>query len=129
MKVSVWDTYVKKDDGSVLHFDILVPEEMIDEKTIYDYGRKHLESRNLSNTVLDAEECRKCHIEVASEQVIESISDKGYFIIEMDDIPAELPENPNRSQMILYLRANFPKHRFADFKGLSDEEILKLIQN
>jgi hypothetical protein len=129
MKVSVWDTYVKKDDGSVIHFDILVPEEVNDDKKICDYGRMHLQSRNISNFTLDSEECQKCHIEVASEQVVDSISDKGYFIIEMDDIPAELPENPSRSQMILYLRANFPKYRFAEFKGLSDEEILKFIQS
>lgn len=129
MKVSVWDTYVKRDDGSVMHFDILVPEEVVDEKVIYGYGSMHLQSRNISNFTLDSEECQKCHIEAASEQVVDSISQKGYFIIEMDDIPAELPENPNRSQMILYLRANYPQHRFADFKGLSDEEILKFIQS
>ncbi len=128
MKVSVWDTYVKKEDGSVMHFDILVPEEMTDENKIFEYGTAHVESRNIKNTVVDAEECQKCHIEVASEHVVESISDKGYYIIEMDDIPAELPENPSRSQMILFLRANFPQYRFAEFKGLGDEEIKQLIE-
>jgi len=29
MKVAVWDTYVTKKDGSVMHFDIIVPEEII----------------------------------------------------------------------------------------------------
>ena len=35
MKVSVWDTYVKREDGKLMHFDILVSDTLNDEKAIY----------------------------------------------------------------------------------------------
>jgi hypothetical protein len=31
MKVAVWDTYVTKKDGSIMHFDIIADEEIKDE--------------------------------------------------------------------------------------------------
>jgi hypothetical protein len=42
MKVAVWDTYVTKKDGSVMHFDILAPESIKDTAVIYNYGKDYL---------------------------------------------------------------------------------------
>ena len=36
MKVSVWDTYVKREEGKLMHFDILVPDALNDEKIIFN---------------------------------------------------------------------------------------------
>ena len=35
MKVAVWDTYVTKKDGTIMHFDILAPVEITDTTKIY----------------------------------------------------------------------------------------------
>ena len=42
MRVSVWDTYVTKKDGTVMHFDIIVPEHIKDETLVYSYGRRYI---------------------------------------------------------------------------------------
>ena len=41
MKVAVWDTYVTKKDGAVMHFDILAPEDIKDENTIHSESDGH----------------------------------------------------------------------------------------
>lgn len=40
MKVAVWYTYVTKKDGTVMHFDIIVPENVTDENT-FMISEKH----------------------------------------------------------------------------------------
>ncbi|MCY1227488.1 hypothetical protein D3C87_47350 [compost metagenome] len=84
MKVAVWDTYVTKKDGSIMHFDILAPDEISDLETIYDFGKKYLKSKNEEDSTLTSKECNFCHIEKATEEIVNSIEQKGYFIIEME---------------------------------------------
>ena len=43
-QIAVWDTYVPRKDGRVMHFDILVPAELKDTATIFGYGRQYLRS-------------------------------------------------------------------------------------
>jgi len=85
MKVAVWDTYVTKKDGSIMHFDILAPDQIKDEKTIYLYGKDYLHSKNQQEQPLTAKECSFCHIEEANDLMIEAINNKGYYIIEMEN--------------------------------------------
>lgn len=85
MKVAVWDTYVTKKDGSVMHFDVIAPEEMKDPATIYSYGREYLKTKNQEGQALTAKECKFCHIESVRPQWEEEIKQKGYFIIEMEN--------------------------------------------
>ena len=40
MQVAVWDTYVTKKDGSVMHFDIVAPYAIKDEVIIQEYGKE-----------------------------------------------------------------------------------------
>ncbi len=84
MKTAVWDTYVTKNDGSVMHFDIVVPETMKDEKMIYDYGKAYLQSKNLDGLALASNESQFCHIESPQPATIAAIEEKGYHIIEME---------------------------------------------
>ena len=84
MKTAVWDTYVKKKDGTVMHFDILVPEELKDAETIYGYGREYLKSKNQEGQPLTSNESKFCHIEITRPQVESDIKEKGYHIIEME---------------------------------------------
>jgi hypothetical protein len=39
MKIAVWDTYVTRKDGKIMHFDILVDENVNDAEQVYEYGK------------------------------------------------------------------------------------------
>ncbi len=56
MKVAVWDTYVEREDGNIMHFDILVPIEVTDEPTIFSYGMDYLKIKPFQTNSLSAKE-------------------------------------------------------------------------
>lgn len=85
MKVSVWDTYVTKKDGSIMHFDIIAPDTLKDETIIHTFGKDYLQSKKLEEQPLTARECRFCHIEDATAEMETIIAKNGYFIIEMEN--------------------------------------------
>lgn len=84
MKVAVWDTYVTKKDGTLMHFDIIVPKDVVDPAIILDYGKKYLSIKGQSEQPLSAEECKFCHIESVRPEWEAEINTKGYFIYEME---------------------------------------------
>ncbi|UYQ91984.1 DUF2024 family protein [Chitinophaga horti] len=83
MKVAVYDTYVPKKDGTVMHFDILVPDTMKNEDQVYAYGRSYLQQKEQEGQPMSTKECRFCHIEEATAEVVSDIERQGYSIIEM----------------------------------------------
>ncbi|MCO5240880.1 MAG: DUF2024 family protein [Chitinophagaceae bacterium] len=85
MKVAVWDTYVTKKDGSVMHFDIIVPSHITDAAMIYRYGKEYLETKGQESQPLASEECRFCHIETVKPQQEAEIDKRGYYIYEMEN--------------------------------------------
>ncbi|MFN0079391.1 MAG: DUF2024 family protein [Prosthecobacter sp.] len=85
MKVSVYDTYVRRTDGRVMHFDILVPDSQKDVATIHGYGHAFLKSKGQEGTSLGTRECRFCHVEQATAPMVKSIDERGYYIIEMEN--------------------------------------------
>lgn len=85
MKISVWDTYVERADGNIMHFDILVSSTLTDKQTVLDFGEHYLKSKPFKVIELTANECRFCHIEHATKEMITSITKKGYAIIEMEN--------------------------------------------
>ncbi len=85
MKVAVWDTYVKRKNGSIMHFDIIVPEEIRDEKIIYDFGTRYLKTKGESDQPLTANECSFCHIETVKPVWEENINKFGFHIFEMEN--------------------------------------------
>jgi hypothetical protein len=85
MKVAVWDTYVTKKDNSVMHFDIIAPQEIRDTNAIYNYGKEYLNTKGQDRQPLTSAECRFCHIETVRPQWEAEIKQKGYFIIEMEN--------------------------------------------
>ena len=84
MKVAVWDTFVTKQDGTIMHFDIIAPEHIKDENTIHTFGKQYLQTKNQEGQPLTARECSFCHIEQASNEMLEAIEKQGYYIIEME---------------------------------------------
>ncbi|MBD3582210.1 DUF2024 family protein [Flavobacterium selenitireducens] len=85
MKVAVWDTYVTRNDGSIMHFDIVVPDELKDENIIHTFGQQYLAAKGQNGLTLNSEECRYCHIEVAPPPVVDDIERQGYYIVEMEN--------------------------------------------
>ncbi|MCC6516783.1 MAG: DUF2024 family protein [Chitinophagales bacterium] len=85
MQVAVWDTYVTKKDGSIMHFDIIVPENIKDAAVIYNYGLEYLATKGQQGQTLTATECQFCHIETIRPQWKDAIIVKGYYIYEMEN--------------------------------------------
>ena len=85
MKVAVWDTYVTKKDGTIMHFDILAPEEIKDTSVIYNYGKDYLKTKVQEEQPLSSKECRFCHIETLRPQWEADINKQGNYIIEMEN--------------------------------------------
>jgi hypothetical protein len=85
MKVAVWDTYVTKKDGVVMHFDILAPQDIKDTSIIYSYGKDYLKTKGQEGQALSSKECRFCHVESLRAEWEADIKQKGYYIIEMEN--------------------------------------------
>jgi hypothetical protein len=83
MKIAVFDTYVTRPDGRLMHFDILVPDASRAQEQVLAFGRRYLAARGLPAHQLSAEECRFCHMEIAPEPVVEQIAREGFAIIEL----------------------------------------------
>lgn len=85
MKVAVWDTYVKNNSGKIMHFDIIVPEEIKDTSLIYKYGKEYLKSKKQEKLNISSNECKFCHFRIVNNEWLKEIEAKGYFIIEMEN--------------------------------------------
>lgn len=130
MEVAVYDTYVKKADNSgTYHFDVIIEKNKFSNAEVINFGKEHLNSVNANFQDFTVDECQLCHIETPSEEIVEAIKSKGYYILLFDDILSELPENATRSQMIQYLRATNKRLRFADFSVYTIEKIQELINH
>ncbi|MCG8574654.1 MAG: DUF2024 family protein [Flavobacteriales bacterium] len=85
MEVAIWDTYVTKKDGDVMHFDIVAPRQIVDPSVIYNYGKEYLKEKGQEGQELSSEECKFCHVETLDPRMENEIIQKGYFIIEMEN--------------------------------------------
>lgn len=85
MEAVVWDTYVTKKDGKVMHFDIIVPADLKDENVIHNYGREYLKAKGQEGQPLTSKESKYCHTEKIKPQWIADIREKGYYIYEMEN--------------------------------------------
>jgi len=83
MKISVWDTYVTRDDSSIMHFDILVPDSVQDSEKVFEYGRAYLKRKSVVSEDISSEVCKFCHIEEASETVTEEVKKHGFYVVEL----------------------------------------------
>ena len=83
-KVRIWDTYVTKKNGDIMHFDIVAPKKIIEPGVIHEYGKVYLKTKQQEGQSLTSEECKFCHIESLRPEWEMEIDEKGYFIIEME---------------------------------------------
>ncbi len=89
MEIAVFDTYVKKSDGKIMHFDVFVAKGTSPDQ-VYKYGLEYLNSVGQGNQTLTARECRFCHVESAPPHIEQEIKSKGYFIYEMEGCPKRI---------------------------------------
>jgi hypothetical protein len=83
MQCAVYDTYVTKKDGGIMHFDVIVEPSTPHEKAI-EYGQEYLKTVGQNGQKMTQEECRFCHIQRAPREVEQGIKQKGYFIQPME---------------------------------------------
>lgn len=86
MQCSVYDTYVTKKDGKIMHFDVIVEAKTPHEKAI-EYGKEFLEEVGQGTQTMTQEECQFCHVQEAPPVVAKDIENKGYFIQKMEGCP------------------------------------------
>lgn len=85
MKVAVWDTYVTKKNGTIMHFDIIAPSEIKDTNVIYNYGKKYLKLKAQEEQPITSKECNFCHMETVQPSWESEINKNGYYIVEMEN--------------------------------------------
>lgn len=83
MEALVFDTYVKNKQGQLMHFDIVVPKDT-KEEDVLSFGKEWLQKRGEEVMQFTTNECRFCHIEQATEEMILNFKVHGYHIIEME---------------------------------------------
>lgn len=86
MECAVYDTYVTKKDGRIMHFDVIVEANTPHEKAI-EYGKEFLQNVDQGEQRMTQEECQFCHIQAAPPMVEKSIRDNGYYIQKMEGCP------------------------------------------
>lgn len=128
MKASVWDSYIKKTNGNVLHFDVVVPDSSSETVMVYKYADEYLKSKGIDEAEINVKNCQFCHIESMTDKMRFDIESKGFHIIEMDEILSVLPDKPTRREIILFLRAHYDEYRYADFRDKTDIQITQIIK-
>lgn len=83
MECAVYDTYVTKKDGKIMHFDVVVEASTSHEKAI-QYGKKYLEQVGQGDQAMTQEECQFCHVQEAPPIVDKEIRERGYYIQKME---------------------------------------------
>ena len=86
MECAVYDTYVTKKDGRIMHFDVIVEANTPHEKAI-DYGKEFLDQVGQGGQKMTQEECQFCHNQEAPPVVAKEIENRGYFIQKMEGCP------------------------------------------
>ena len=85
MEVAVWDTFVTRKNGSIMHFDIIAPSEIKDSAIIHGFGLKYLKEKGEENQPLTSKECTFCHHERVKPLWEHSLKTKGYYIVELEN--------------------------------------------
>ena len=86
MECAVYDTYVTKKDGKIMHFDVIVESSTPHEKAI-EFGKEYLKDAGQGGQSMTQEECQFCHVQEAPKVVEDSIQQNGYFIQKMEGCP------------------------------------------
>jgi len=85
VEIHVYDTYARKKNGEVIHFDVFLPER--DNDKAFECAKEYLEQIGEDSNSFDQKNCRFCHSQEASEEVAEEINNNGHYIYKMEGCP------------------------------------------
>ena len=89
MQLDVYDSYARTADGTLMHFDVLVPRGHTRDP--HDYAARWLNEIGARDTEVSLELCRFCHSEnSASPEIERGIARDGYFILQMEGCPSPI---------------------------------------
>jgi hypothetical protein len=88
MECAVYDTYVTKKDGRIMHFDVIVDAVSTPHEKAIEYGKEYLATVGQDGQKMTQEECQFCHIQEAPTFVEKNIEQRGYWIQKMEGCPA-----------------------------------------
>ncbi|WP_346882652.1 DUF2024 family protein [uncultured Algibacter sp.] len=83
MKISIWDIKASSEDGMIMHFDIIVPINITNEKVVSTYANDYLKKNFFSTSQLTSSKCSFCQIESRSPHIIGQIHNTGYGVDEV----------------------------------------------
>lgn len=86
MKIDVYDTYATSKEGSIIHFDVFLPEGKSAEIALR-YAKAFLISIGENADSVTSERCNFCHSEIASPEVKQHIEQYEHFILQMEGCP------------------------------------------
>lgn len=87
MEIHVYDTYSRRKNGEIIHFDVFTPDA--DDDKAFEYAKNYLNEIGEDSSVLRQNNCRYCHSEIARSDVVEEIEEKGYYIYKMEGCPKQ----------------------------------------
>jgi Domain of unknown function (DUF2024) len=88
MECAVYDTYVTKKDGRIMHFDVVVDATSTPYEKTIEYGKEYLAAVGHDGQKMTHEECQFCHIQAAPTFVEENIEQRDYWIQKVEGCPA-----------------------------------------
>lgn len=83
MEIAVYDTYVNRPDGRVMHFDVLVPAAGHALPQVLEFAHRYLAAKGMPALGLDLQACHFCHTEFAAVPARQAIERDGFAIIEL----------------------------------------------
>ncbi len=86
MIIDVYDTYSKLENGSIIHFDVLLPGGSTKETAI-KFAREFLQEIGAPVEMLKQERCNFCHSQDAPGEIKSFIEKHGHFILQMEGCP------------------------------------------
>lgn len=89
MKIDVYDTYARDNEGKKIHFDVLVESKTTKDQA-YQYALEFIKSIGSNNISLEQNMCNFCHSELSDDHTTEEIKQKGYSILQMEGCPNPL---------------------------------------
>ena len=86
MEIEVYDTYAQSENGSKIHFDVMLPIGG-DEPTAKKKAKEFVEKISENTSPIRLESIQFCHTETAKLEVEEKVAKDGYCNVPIENCP------------------------------------------
>ena len=86
MEIEVYDTYAQSENGSKIHFDVMLPIGG-DEPTAKKKVKEFVENISENTSPIRLESIQFCHTETVKLEVEEKVAKDGYCIVPIENCP------------------------------------------